>query len=249
MPEFTVRGLTLGSGRPKICVPISFKSSCEIPGEIERLGSAAVVDIAEWRADGFNLWYEPQAVMLTLKALRQSLNVPIIFTCRTSSDGGLISPSSEYYVNLLRAAVISGNADIVDVELNSGEEAVKEIIKASKDTGTGTILSFHNFSETPGDISSLLNRMLQYDADIYKVACMPKSKEDVIALMAAATGFLKENPKKLLISISMGSLGVITRVMAGFTGSPLTFGSAGRESAPGQIDSTRLSKLLELADL
>lgn len=249
MSELTVRGLTLGSGRPKICIPISFKNTKEIQVETERLKNAAP-DIAEWRADGFNLWHEPQTVLLTLKVLRQSLNVPLIFTCRTISDGGAVSPKTGYYVDLLKAVAVSGNADIIDVELNAGEEAINEIIRAVKKAGKGTILSYHNFSETPstGDISTLLDKILKYRADIYKVAYMPRSKEDVIALMNAATVFLKENPQKLLISISMGSLGAITRIMAGFTGSPLTFGSAGRESAPGQIDSARLSKLLELID-
>lgn len=247
MSELIIRGLTLGTGRPKICVPISFESADYIQSEIERLRDAAA-DIIEWRVDGFNSWREPDSVLSALQTLRNTLDIPIIFTCRTSSDGGAASPGAEYYVNLLKAVAESENADIIDVELNTGEAAVCEIVEAAERSGTKTILSFHNFVETPpaGEIGALLNKMLLFRADIYKVAYMPGSKEDTLALMSAATKFLEKNPQKQLISIAMGELGAITRIMAGFLNSPLTFGSAGRESAPGQIDSKRLLELLEI---
>lgn len=243
MAKFTVRDLVLGCGRPKICVPLSFKSEADLPSLLNGLTYA---DLVEWRADSLDLWDDRRKVISVLKILRQSIKMPLIFTCRTSTDGGTISPDKRYYVDLICDVADSGQADIIDVEMNSYYK--EEILHKAKITGTGTILSYHNFNETPYDIGSTLNEMVKLNADIYKVAYMPKNKKDVLRLMESAIEFNDKNPDKLLISISMGTLGIITRIMAKFIDSPLTFGSSGNKSAPGQFDSDKLLEVLEIVE-
>lgn len=250
--NFCVRGLTLGSGKTKLCVPLSFSGDSEL-SELMPLLTNVPMDIVEWRADSLSLWADPKSVLSTLRTLRQSLSVPIIFTLRTSIDGGAVLPPPGYYSSLLSAVSQAGDADIIDIELNQGEDTINDILKITGHTNIRTILSYHSFSKTPPphEIDFTLSKMLSYNADIYKVAYMPKSKSDVTSLMACAVRFLLNNPGKLLISISMGELGAITRIMAGFMGSPLTFASTGTapsSSAPGQIDASQLIKILNLIE-
>ena len=46
--------------------------------------------------------------------------------------------------------------------------------------------------------------------------------------------------------MAMGALGVISRLGGGVFGSAVTFGTAGRASAPGQTDAAELKRALEL---
>jgi len=74
-----VRGVRIGEGRPKICVPIV---AGEIEGIIEaaRLIARSEADLAEWRADLFQGLKDPKKVIEVLKELRNALGEkPLIF--------------------------------------------------------------------------------------------------------------------------------------------------------------------------
>lgn len=247
MAEFSVRGLSLGSGRPKICAPLCFESYDAFLAQMPIMEESPA-EIVEWRADIYDMCGDMGRVLDMLGQIRTCLdNKPLIFTCRTAAEGGSAHCSSEYYVNLLKTVAESSLADIIDIELSAGEAAARELLAAAKSSGTANILSYHNFMETPSpeDIGAKLNTMLKYDTEIYKVAYMPKTKSDVLSVMQAAIAFTSEHPDKMLISISMGAVGAVSRIMADFLGSPLTFGSAGNISAPGQIDAKELVKGLD----
>ena len=66
---------------------------------------------------------------------------------------------------------------------------------------------------------------------------MPKNKKDVITLLDASSE-IKDFP---IIAISMGELGIISRIF----GSVITFASAKRSSAPGQLEAMKLKYILD----
>lgn len=242
MGQFMGKLAVLGSGRAKICVPLSFENEQDFLEQIE-LVDKSPAEIVEWRADAYDMCGEMTSVLHMLGRIRARLgDRPLIFTCRTSLEGGNAHCGTEQYTTLTKAVIDSGGADIADIELSAGHAAATRLLSAAKSHGVGTMLSSHNFAGTPcsEEISNKLLAMLEYDADIYKVAYMPHAKSDVLTLMHAATAFREENPEKLLVAISMGALGTLSRVAADFLESPLTFGSAGRASAPGQLDAAHL---------
>ena len=49
--------------------------------------------------------------------------------------------------------------------------------------------------------------------------------------------------------MSMGALGAVSRLSGEVFGSALTFGSAARASAPGQVEAGKLAQALELLSL
>ena len=78
-----------------------------------------------------------------------------------------------------------------------------------------------------------------------KIAVMPHSREDVLTLMEA--GIRADAQLTVpLIAIAMGPLGILTRLGAQWLGSCLTFGTAGQESAPGQMEAGALRRGLEM---
>ena len=71
-------------------------------------------------------------------------------------------------------------------------------------------------------------------ADIGKIAVMPQCRRDVITLLEATEAVSKAIPIPI-ITMSMASDGLISRMAGEVFGSCITFGSAVEASAPGQI--------------
>ena len=88
MNTVKVRNIEIGSGVPKICVPIVGVTKDEIIAEAKTFDSIPV-DVVEWRVDWFEGVFEFDKVEDVLKDLREALGeTPILFTFRTSKEGG-----------------------------------------------------------------------------------------------------------------------------------------------------------------
>ena len=64
---------------------------------------------------------------------------------------------------------------------------------------------------------------------------MPQNKKDVLTLLAATEEIATEYADRPIITMSMAGTGVISRLCGEVFGSALTFGAAGKASAPGQM--------------
>lgn len=118
------------------------------------------------------------------------------------------------YTALNKSVAQSGNVDLVDVEIFSGDEVVNENITNIHDAGVLVVGSNHDFFKTPDkdDIVSRLRRMQDMGADIPKIAVMPQTAEDVLTLLAATNEMHNKYADRPIITMSMGSLGVISRL-------------------------------------
>ena len=83
-------------------------------------------------------------------------------------------------------------------------------------------------------------------ADIPKIAVMPTCKRDVITLLAATEEMTTKHNGTPIITMSMGSMGLISRLCGEAFGSSVTFGAVGESSAPGQMNASDLNTILEL---
>ena len=73
---------------------------------------------------------------------------------------------------------------------------------------------------------------------------MPKSKKDVLTLLAATEVMASDYADRPIITMSMSGLGSISRLSCEVFGSCLTFGSGSMASAPGQIGAEELRQVL-----
>lgn len=248
MRTLTIRGVTLGAGRPKIAVPIVGAARRDILAE-----AAAVVslqaDLAEWRADCYDRLADRDALRDTLRALRDALgDTPLLFTVRTKREGGHADLSPADYAALTLAAAESGCVDLVDVELSLGREAARALIGGVHAAGCCAVGSRHDFSATPPRpvMEGFLREAQELSADVPKLAVMANSDADTLSLLAAAIAFRDSAADRPFIAIAMGEHGVLSRVACGFCGSCLTFGAAEQRSAPGQLPVAKLRQLLAL---
>ncbi len=248
MKTVVVKNVKIGEGTPKICVPILGKNREEILALAERVKEAEV-DLIEWRADWFEDVLNEEAVREVLLDLRACVgDLPILFTYRTSKEGGSGSISIEQYVDLNKTVCDMGIADLIDVEMFSGEKIIKEIISYAHEKQVLVVGSNHDFRGTPSQKQLVLRLQLMqhFDADILKIAVMPNNKEDVIALLMATNEMVEKYATRPVVSMSMSKMGVFSRISGELFGSAITFASVGMASAPGQIPVEEMKQILKL---
>ena len=237
MNPVVVRNIKIGEGIPKICVPIVGVTKEDIIKEAKTF-DAIPVDVVEWRVDWFEHVFEIEKVKETLSELREALNdIPILFTFRTSKEGGEKAIEPEAYAKLNIAAAESGYVDLVDVEAFTGDEVVKEIIEAVHQHGVKVVASNHDFDKTPekDDIVGRLCKMQELGADIPKIAVMPQSKADVLTLLAATEEMNRKHADRPIITMAMACTGVSSRLWCEVFVSALIFGSVKEGCAAGQM--------------
>ena len=171
-----------------------------------------------------------------------------MFTFRTAKEGGEKAIEKQAYVELNQKAAKTGYIDMVDVEAFTGDDAVTAIVKAAHECGVKVVASNHDFHKTPAkeEIVSRLRKMQESGADIPKIAVMPQNKKDVLTLLAATEEMYSEYADRPIITMSMAGTGVVSRLCGEVFGSALTFGAAGKASAPGQMGVEDLKTVLSL---
>jgi 3-dehydroquinate dehydratase-1 len=243
-----MNNITIGEGIPKICVPMVGETVSELMEEAALL-KMLDLDIVEWRVDFFEDLEKIDAVKTVLAEIRAILGeIPLIFTIRSAKEGGNKEVSEQYYIELNKAVAGTGQVQIIDVELFSGEAVVKTLIEAAHANDVYVIISNHDFVKTPTkeEIISRLCKEQELGADILKIAVMPTNSTDVLTLIDATNTMKEQFADKPMITMSMGGKGVISRLAGENFGSALTFGAAKKASAPGQIAAGELRKILTL---
>lgn len=237
-----------GEGQPKICVPIVAKSRLEILKKAEEIAELPV-DVVEWRVDFYEDVFRTNEVLATLCKLKDSLGgKAILFTLRTSKEGGNLSVEEDTYYHLNQEAAASGCVSLVDVEAFLKEERTEEEIQKIHSAGSRVIASNHDFEKTPpiGEMVRRLRRMEELGADAAKLAVMPGNRQDVLNLLQA-TITADDALSVPVVTMSMGKRGVVSRLSGALTGSAMTFAAVGETSAPGQIPAEQMLEFLKLS--
>ena len=213
--------------RPRICAVIVSKDLTAIKS-IEPL-----VDLFEVRIDLIgDGWQE----------LTKQLNKPWIACNRKTDEGGKWKKGEARRIDELLRAIELG-ADMIDIELRSINLA--ETIRLIKPRAK-CLVSFHDFKRTPpfNEVREIVQRQLESGADLCKVVTTAQSFADNLTVLQLIRAF----PDTKIVSLAMGHQGLISRISCPLVGGYFTYASIekGRESAPGQITVSDLTKLYEI---
>lgn len=163
--------------------------------------------------------------------------IKTVATCRP----GIYSEKER--IALLIASIELG-ASYVDLELESKEAFVREIMQSMEKTSCEAIFSHHDFTGTPApkDLRNKLEECYNRGGVLAKIATMVHSREDALNLLS-----LHSFPGRKVI-LGMGPEGRITRVAAPLLGSEFTFASPGEggETAPGQMNAEQLQTIYNI---
>ncbi len=244
-----LNGQPIANGKfPLICTPLVGRTFDKLMAELDVV-LPKNPDVLEWRVDFFEQIGDAALVIAAARAIKTKAGeIPLLFTRRSTLEGGEPIALTEAQVIALYTAVCeSKSIDLIDYEMANDAANIVQVRAAAKANGIKLVLSFHNFSYTPGP-ETLAAKFLTADqlgADVAKVAVMPRDLDDVLTLLSAT----REASKKLripLISMSMGPYGSLTRLFGWTFGSALTFAVGASSSAPGQVPIEDLNTVLAI---
>lgn len=233
-----VKGKPAGGGKePLICTPLVGRDEVAVMAELAAV-LAKSPDLIEWRVDFFAGIADTGRVLALARQLREGAgSIPIIFTRRSTREGGEAIGLDEAQVLALYAAVsASGCVDFIDYELSAPPECFAQAATLARRHGLQLIASFHDFHKTPSadEIVARFVAMEAAGADIAKVALMPQGPADVLTVLQATLDG-QQRIKLPIISMSMGPYGSLSRLFGWVYGSSVSFAVGQQASAPGQV--------------
>ncbi|MCJ1995427.1 type I 3-dehydroquinate dehydratase [Lactococcus piscium] len=210
----------------KIVVPIMPKSL----EAIEQLSSDQYqgADLIEWRADFLAI---SDLDLAASKIKDKFPDHPIIFTFRTEDkDEQFISDAD--YVRLIDK--FASEFAYIDIEvLRFPEVSIPQ----------NAIASYHDFDQIPENLPEILDKMQARHPKVVKFAGMPQNKRDVLRLMSETLTFSEKHPDQIVVTMAMGELGKVTRLVGDSFGSSWTFAAVAATSAPGQLSLTEMRQV------
>jgi 3-dehydroquinate dehydratase type I len=166
--------------------------------------------------------------------------------------GGNFDDGESQRIDHLLEAINHG-ASLVDIEVETEKEYMKQIRNEALQNNCQLIVSKHYPQVTPEyqDLLDLIDKMIDSGADILKVVVTPESIRDCGRILQLYSLENLETPliafaETPLIAFAMGNIGRFTRVSALFLGAPFMYVSqdSGEEAAPGQISMSDMRAIL-----
>lgn len=222
----------------KIVVPIMPRSLEEVEAlDVERLAEA---DLIEWRAD----YLPKQDILQVAPAIFEKCNgKEVIFTVRTTREGGHLDLADQEYVDLLKEVAAIYQPDYIDFEYYSYPTVFEQMLDFPN-----LVLSYHNFEETPVNYMEIMSELTSLSPAVVKMAVMANTEQDVLDVMNYTRGFKTLNAEQRFATVAMGELGKLTRIAGQITGSCWSFASLDETSAPGQMSLSNTRHFLEILE-
>lgn len=227
-----------------VCVPITVHDLAPALADAHAARDGGA-DLVEFRIDECFSGSGDDREERLVHALVADSPLPCIVTCRSVAEGGAYDGDEMERVSLLERLVLGQGVvhppRFIDVELAAylASANIRQKIDLAvrhpaqvRDVDTSLILSIHDLSGRPADLSRrLLKACEQPAASVIKVAFRARSLHDALELLD-----LPANLGRPVIALGMGEFGVITRLLAGKFGGLLTFATLRPSSAtaPGQ---------------
>jgi 3-dehydroquinate dehydratase/shikimate dehydrogenase len=144
-------------------------------------------------------------------------------TLRRPADGGRWPGTEAERQMVLRQAVVAGCFDWIDLETDIAD-TVRRFGSVKR------VVSYHNLIDTPPDLDDIYDRMAKQDADVLKLAVMPRTAADLARIVG-----IQKRAAKPTVCFGMGDLGFATRFTALKFGAPWVYAlfNKDRELAPG----------------
>jgi 3-dehydroquinate dehydratase-1 len=237
MVQVKIGNTVIGGGTVKICIPISARGHAELDYELDHISNVKC-DIAEWR---FDYWQRGNCG-ISCEIKKRLIGKPLIFTYRTSREGGFGLDDDDTYCDINTEAIMSGHIDCVDLEFSKGRGLILDIAGQARNKGLKTIISKHIFDRQvlKDEMIEMLCEMQDTGAEIVKLAAHTPDARSAGEVISAAKEMYEKYAKTPFITVGMGEAGKITRAAAPFYGSSMTYARGLRETAPGQIPAWEL---------
>lgn len=222
----------------KLVVPVKPRSFEEATAlDLSKYDGA---DIIEWRAD-----FLPVDEILTVAPVifEKFAGREVIFSLRTSEQGGQISLTSQAYVDLLKSIQTLYQPDYLDFEYYAHQEVFDQMTEYSN-----LILSYYNFERTPEQLMTMFSELTALSPRVIKFCVQPNNQQDVLDLMNFTRGFKTLNPNQDYVSIAMGEYGQVTRIFGQLFGSSWSSVKVDESLTSGQLSLLETKQILDILE-
>jgi len=205
----------------------------ETNAQIKKLG----VGLLELRADLFKK-LDPAYIIDQIKN-RKLLKIPLLLTLRNQKkEGAAKTFSDDKKWQIITASLPL--VDMIDIELSS--PLLYKVLILARKLKKKVIVSSHYLQGMPRDLESILKKSLAVRADIVKIAAKAESFNDVLKMLT----FTHRHRNHALITMSLGPLGAVSRLVLPAAGSRYTYTFLNKPIASGQVDVTTLKSHLKV---
>jgi len=196
----------------------------ETNAQIKSLG----VGLLELRADLFKK-LEPAYVKAQVQR-RKQLKIPLLLTLRNQKEEGAVKICSDelkWHIIITCLPFV----DMVDIELRS--PLLKQVVILAHKLKVKVVISSHYFQSMPADLDAVLKQAVSAKADIVKIAAKAQTFDDVLTMLSFTRRWSRQHA---LITMSLGPLGTISRLVFPMAGSLYTYTFLNKPTAAGQVD-------------
>ena len=230
-----------------ICIPLindTIKGLCESGLRCKEQGA----DVLEIRLDFLNESINDLLLNELLK-LKEKIGLPVIISLRPNWEGGKFEGTEENRLVIIEKCINMG-FDYIDLELNIDNQKLAELIKKARDKQVKTIVSYHNFQNTPeqDEILEKLKQCSTAGGDIAKVVVECKTYQDALNTLKAGA---KANVLNLSFTVmGMGEFGSETRILSPAIGCKMVYACVDENNSvvEGQIEVGTLKEFWEILD-
>ena len=162
--------------------------------------------------------------------------LPVLVTLRSTAEGGLGPVDTSQRRAVIREAREAGAA-LLDVEFTRDRHLIAELGLPPEQV----VLSWHDPSATPSDLTETAGAMLEATSGLVKVVSTARGLGDLERVLELYRAPVAD--RRRLLAWAMGPLGVASRYLAPLLGAPVAFASWSDSSpaAPGQLTIPRLT--------
>jgi 3-dehydroquinate dehydratase/shikimate dehydrogenase len=193
----------------RLCVAIQGSSPAEIFDRAE--ATVKNFKFIELRLDSLS---KPANAFSYLKQfLGEHKDVTVIATCRRKSNGGGFDGPLAAELEILTKAAQTG-CQIIDLEVESAEEAKTAQLTKLRAAGAALLISFHDFSRTKG-LDQAAGRIEAFKPDFVKVVSTARTLADNLAVLRVIED---HSLASHVVGIAMGEEGLVSRARPGDSG-------------------------------
>lgn len=224
-----------------VCIPITESTAVNAFRAAQK--AKAQVQWIEMRLDYLKSSKEIEQLFHFIERLKTGQH-QLIFTLRRRGAGGKFHGPVRAQLRWLKRASEFGQW--IDIEIETIEKSGRQALEDLRDRGAKTIVSYHNFNETPSNLRAVTQRLLSTRADIIKIATQTNTMSDAVRLLDWQQALQREGRKSVVLG--MGPSGIATRVLALSRGAVFTFAALaqGKGSAAGQPTVEELRNLYRI---
>lgn len=221
---------------PAICASIIGKNPKTMKTGLKKAINQSA-DLAELRLDKLEELSNWQDLL--------KMDIPIIATNRAKREGGYFKGSESERIEILFDAIDYG-ASCIDIEFSTPDDKRKKIIEAAEKKNVGVIFSYHDFDKV-SPVNELLDRagkMSDSGCNFVKIVGFSNDFQESLEMLKFLIEF-KEKTDFPTIAFAMGEKGEFTRFTAPLLGSSITYTSVEKKTAPGQLGTSTVRKILD----